>query len=307
MVHSESGTNDIEQSGAWNGKTNNDVPQRLSDAKQNQASFPWLLTVIHTFATSIGCVATMGFGSVKFTRASLKENLIIVTFSVLFTLNIAVSNASLAMVSIPLHQILRSTCPLVTMLIYRIVFGRAYSATLYVSMIPLILGVGLATAGDYYCTLAGFLCTMVGVILAVVKTIASNRLMTGTLALSPMELLLRMSPLAAIQCVIYAFITGEVNAFYHLYTAGHFSGKFGVEVVVNGSVALALNFVSMWTNKIAGALSMSVAGNTKQAFTILFGIVLFDVKLGWMNTVGTTVTIAGAMLYSTLEMDSKRA
>lgn len=285
----------------------NILHRTVLDAEQPQANFPWLLTVVHTSATSVGCAATMGISSVKFTRASPKENLIILAFSFLFTLNIAVSNVSLAMVSIPLHQILRSTCPLVTIFIYRIVFRRTYSATLYLSMIPLILGVGLATAGDYYCTLSGFLFTMLGVILAVVKTIASNRLMTGNLALSPMELLLRMSPLAAIQCIIYAFVAGEVQAFYHLYTTGHFSLAFGVALVVNGSVALVLNLVSMWTNKIAGALSMSVAGNTKQVLTILFGIVLFDIELGWMNTMGTVITIAGAMLYSKVEMDDKRA
>lgn len=36
-------------------------------------------------------------------------------------------------------------------------------------MIPLILGVGLATYGDYYFTNMGFILTFVGVVLAAIK------------------------------------------------------------------------------------------------------------------------------------------
>lgn len=36
-------------------------------------------------------------------------------------------------------------------------------------MIPLVLGVGLATYGDYYFTNVGFILTLAGVILAAIK------------------------------------------------------------------------------------------------------------------------------------------
>ena len=51
---------------------------------------------------------------------------------------------------------------------------------------PLILGVALATAGDYSCTVVGFNLTLLGVVLASVKTVATNRLMTRKLNLSAM-------------------------------------------------------------------------------------------------------------------------
>ena len=70
-------------------------------------------------------------------------------------------------------------------------------------MVPLIFGVALATFGDYYFTMIGFLLTALGVVLAAIKTVATNRLMTGSLALSAMEVLFRMSPLAATQCLFY--------------------------------------------------------------------------------------------------------
>lgn len=249
----------------------------------------------------------MGFGSLKLTRLNGKENLTLVAFSVLFTLNIAISNVSLSMVSVPFHQIMRSTCPVVTIWIYRVVYARTYSRDTYLSMIPLIFGVALATAGDYYCTVIGFTLTLLGVFLAAVKTVATNRLMTGSLALSAMEVLLRMSPLAAMQCICYAAMTGEVTRFRQAYADGEFSQGFGAALFANALIAFALNMVSFQTNKVAGALTMTVCGNVKQVLTIALGIVLFNVKVSWLNGLGTAVTIIGAVWYSKVELDNKRA
>jgi 1,4-dihydroxy-2-naphthoate octaprenyltransferase len=39
----------------------------------------------------------------------------------------------------------------------------------YASIVPVMLGVGLATFGDYYFTTIGFTLTLIGVVLAAVK------------------------------------------------------------------------------------------------------------------------------------------
>ena len=64
---------------------------------------------------------------------------------------------------------MRSTCPVFTIVIYRVFYGRSYSNATYLSLIPIIFGVGLATYGDYYFTRNGFLLTLLGVALASVK------------------------------------------------------------------------------------------------------------------------------------------
>lgn len=64
-------------------------------AVMQKAKFPWTLTVLHTTSTSIGCLAFLAMGKMKLTKLGTKENLILVAFSVLFTMNIAISNASL--------------------------------------------------------------------------------------------------------------------------------------------------------------------------------------------------------------------
>lgn len=267
--------------------------------------FPWVLTTIHTVFVSIGCYLLLLRGYFHLTQLDWRENAILVAFSFLFTINIAISNVSLAAVSVPFHQIMRSTCPIFTLAIYRIYFSRSYSSATYLSIAPIMFGVALATYGDYYFTVTGFWLTLLGVLLASLKTVVSNRLMTGTLALPALEILLRMSPLAALQGFAYAWVTGETGQIITLVREGLVPRTMVLALVGNGALAFVLNISSFQTNKLAGALTLTVAGNLKQCLTILLGIVLFHVRVSVPNGMGMAVAVAGAAWYSKVELDSK--
>jgi len=135
--------------------------------------YPWLLTALHAGSSLLGCSLLFLRGRLSLTKLSLRDNLILILFSFLFTINIAISNVSLSMVSMPFHQVLRSTCPFFTILICRFFYNRTYSTKTYLSLIPIIIGVALATYGDYCFTLSGFLLTLLGVILASIKVSSS--------------------------------------------------------------------------------------------------------------------------------------
>lgn len=137
--------------------------------------------------------------------------------------------------------------------------------------------------------------------------------MTGPLSLSPLEFLFRMSPLAFIQSLIYAYLTGEISDFS--LTAGPFS-KFDLQtsssisrsvivLAINGLLAFLLNISSFSTNKNAGALTMTVCGNVKQCLTILLGIMVFGVKVGLLNGLGMVGALAGAAWYGAVELGAK--
>ncbi|KAI9667517.1 MAG: UAA transporter [Bathelium mastoideum] len=269
--------------------------------------YPWLITTLHTSFGAFGCSLLLARGHFKLTRLTMRSHAILVAFSFLYTVNIAMSNVSLAMVSVPFHQIARSTCPIVTILIYRAFYARSYSTATYLSLIPVIFGVALATYGDYYFTTAGIILTFVGVILASIKTVATNRLMTGELALPALEVLLRMSPLAAVQSLMYACASGEASRLLDAVSQGNISRWIWLVLAGNGFLAFLLNVSSFQTNKLAGALTISVCSNLKQCLTILLGIMLFDVKVGALNGLGMVITLAGAAVYSKVELDAKAA
>ncbi|OAA39171.1 hypothetical protein NOR_06431 [Metarhizium rileyi] len=269
--------------------------------------FPWLLTFLHASFASMGTYSMMHLGYFKLSRLGRRENLALVAFSALFTANIAVSNLSLAMVSVPFYQTMRMLCPIFTILIYRTWYGRTYSYMTYLSLMPLIVGAAMTTAGEMTFTDAGFLLTILGVVLAAVKTVVTNRFMTGSLALPPVEFLMRMSPLAALQALACATVTGEVGGFRELVTSGDISLPTSIASLTgNGFLAFLLNISSFNTNKLAGALTMTVCGNLKQCLTVLIGIFLFNISVDLLNGAGMAVTMVGAGIYSKAELDNKK-
>lgn len=57
----------------------------------------------------------------------------------------------------------------------------------------------------------GFFLTILGTLLAALKTIVTNLIQVGRLKLHPLDLLMRMAPLAFVQCVIYSYASGELE------------------------------------------------------------------------------------------------
>ncbi|KAL0946082.1 hypothetical protein HGRIS_012352 [Hohenbuehelia grisea] len=105
-----------------------------------------------------------------------KETLVIVAFSFLYTINIVVSNVSLGLVTVPFHQVVRSSTPFFTIGLSLAIFGQRASRAKLGSLIPVIAGVAFATYGDYYFTLWGFTLTLLGTLLAALKTIVTHYL-----------------------------------------------------------------------------------------------------------------------------------
>lgn len=67
----------------------------------NKFPFPWALTGIHTLCGALGAQTALQRGFFTQQRLNTRENLVLVAFSSLYTINIAVSNLSLNLVTVP--------------------------------------------------------------------------------------------------------------------------------------------------------------------------------------------------------------
>ncbi|KAK5372085.1 hypothetical protein LTR11_006206 [Exophiala xenobiotica] len=285
-------------------------------------SSPYLLTASHAFTTFVATsiisrltsAATPSHGSsqtqktttsVESLRLPLRTHLILVAFSLLYTVNIALSNLTLGLVSLPMHQTIRATAPAITVLLTVIVFHtplRYYPMAVYLSLVPTICGVVVATSSMSAnvnvnvghdedrgsTTFGGVALTFLGAVLAVLKTMITHQLQKASsssssssssggyrlrIGLPPMTLVRYLSPYAVVQALGFACWTGEVT---HLLALGHATDpaarglrEIGVLAVVNMLSASALNIASFEANRRCGPLSMGVAGNLKQVFILV--------------------------------------
>jgi hypothetical protein len=130
---------------------------------------------------------------------------------------------------------------------------------------------------------------------------------------------MRMSPLAFIQCVVYGYLTGELDR-VRAYGATQMTRGKAIALLVNGIIACGLNIVSFTANKKAGALTMTVSAkwvsspaiwdhelmnSCKQVLTIALAVVLFDLHISFTNAIGIFLTLVGGGWYGYVEYQEK--
>lgn len=130
--------------------------------------------------------------------------------------------------------------------------------------------------------------------------------MTGSLKLHPLDILLRLSPLAAFQSIVLAWLQGELTLVLRQYNDSYMSREIMTLLLLNGSLALLQNVSSFHTNKMAGALTVSVCGNVKQCATILLGIITFRTQMGILNGMGIAIVSGSSAWYSWIQLQQKK-
>ncbi|KAJ6590979.1 triose-phosphate transporter family-domain-containing protein [Mycena vulgaris] len=268
--------------------------------------FPYTLSALHALFGTIGGTLLGKRGYFVPPRLNLRETAVLLAFSVLYAVNIVVSNVSLQLVTVPFHQVVRASTPIFTILLARILFGTNSSRAKKISLIPVVAGVGFATFGDYYFTPAGLLLTLLGTLLAALKTIFTHTLQSppSPTFSDPLALLSVLSPLALAHCTLLAHLTGEiarVRAYsYELSCLGVGA------LLLNGALAFGLNTVSFGANRRVGALGMTVAANVKQVLTVACAVVVFDLRISGLNTLGIVLTLGGGAWYACVELRERR-
>ncbi|KAI0926458.1 hypothetical protein AcW1_002556 [Taiwanofungus camphoratus] len=297
--------------------------------------FPYTLTALHALCGSVGGWLLRRRGAYIPAQLTTRNYGALAAFSVLYAINIAVSNVSLELVTVPFHQVVRAATPIFTTVLSVLFFGTQFSRIKILTLVPVMAGVALATYGDYYFTVWGFLLTLLGTFLAALKTIYTNVLQSSPppdstakavthpstgiflqpshilpprLSLHPLDLLTRISPLACVLCLLYACYSGELGRARHSFAQSEGIGGTRVLILLgNGAIAFGLNVVSLSANKHVGALNMTVAANVKQALTILCAVALFHLTITPMNALGIVITLAGGAWYAWVEYLDKMA
>lgn len=326
----------------------------------SQTFCPHLLTATHAFCTLITTHFVSSFSdnivhhhrrtqSTTFARLGVRAHTVLVCFSLLYTINIAISNLSLGLVSLSLHQTIRATAPAITVLISVLLLNRSlssYSTSTYLSLIPIIAGVILATTSptthdtarqrQETPSLKGIIITLVGAVLAVFKTILTNALQrkqttsrTGqsaprlnlSLNLSPTTLIRYTAPYAVLQALLFAWWAGEFLKIQQVLgrirsnAAPLASDRTIVVTGLNVIAAALLNIASFEANRRCGPLAMAVVANLKQVVILILGRQARNdgVPDGGRVVVGALMTIVGGAWFAwaqrkgNLSQDSRKS
>jgi len=223
-----------------------------------------------------------------------------VLFSILFAANIVVGNTGLKYVNVSLVQVVRSVIPAITIGLSVSFLGSTFPTSMWLSLIPIVLGAALAAYGEVELEIYGLMLILLVCFLSSFKTVLSNKFLVGEYKIHAMDFLLRMSVLSSIELFILILFNGEFEGLMETWQDYH-NGPFMSFLVTNGVAAFALNFSNFMTNKLTSPLSITVAGNVKHVVTILISVWYFKNPISNLNAIGTFITIIGAALYSYLD------
>ena len=67
-------------------------------------------------------------------------------------------------------------------------------------------------------------------------------------------------------------------------------------------MAFLLNYISFTTNKKTSPLTMTVAANLKQCLSIVLGVWVFQLQVGWVNALGIVIALGGGAWYAKVEL-----
>lgn len=259
--------------------------------------YPYTLSAIHMAVNIVGAeIFFLLSRTVKPKHIEGVNRVNIFIFSVIFSLNISIGNASLRYVSVNFNQVCRALVPVIVMGISIIYYRKIFSNNRKLAVIPIVLGVIFSFYGDMSFTAIGAFYTMLAVVLAALKAIMGGELLNGDLKLHEMDLLSKLCPLALLQIGMFAWLTGELDEILFRWDE-IMTGAAPRVVLLSGVLSFSLNVSSFIANKVTSPLTLCIAANVKQVILVAFGTVYFSDEVSLMNGIGIIIVILGSFKY----------
>eukprot|EP01130_Rhizamoeba_saxonica_P011181 TRINITY_DN462_c0_g1_i1.p1 TRINITY_DN462_c0_g1~~TRINITY_DN462_c0_g1_i1.p1 ORF type:complete len:299 (+),score=31.28 TRINITY_DN462_c0_g1_i1:253-1149(+) len=252
--------------------------------------YPVTLSSVHMLFTCVFSYVLINRVGIQRKQLNTDQNMKLVLFSLLFTMNIVVGNIGIRFVSVSLVQVIRSLIPGITMLLSFLILAKTYEKKYLYSVVLVCIGVCIASFSEANIHSGGLFMVFLVCLLSSSKTVVTQKFMQGKMKFHPFDLINRLSFFAFFQMFAISIALGETSSIVDEYFG---AGKEESDpqtmlclLAMNGIMAFSLNVSNFITTKKTSALTVTVAGNVKHATTIVFSILTFKNEVGMWNIIG---------------------
>lgn len=262
--------------------------------------YPIFLTMLHMLScAAYSLVAIKWLEIVPFQQIhSRRQFFKILALSIIFCFSVVCGNTSLRYLPVSFNQAIGATTPFFTAIFAFVITCKKESAQVYLALLPVVLGIVLASNSEPLFHFFGFLMCIGSTAGRALKSVVQGLLLTSEAErLHSMNLLLYMAPMAAVILLPFTlYIEGNVLAVTVEKARG--DGFMVFLLVANATVAYLVNLTNFLVTKHTSALTLQVLGNAKAAVAAVVSVLIFRNPVTVMGMTGFAVTIMGVVLYS---------
>ncbi|XP_027163555.1 probable sugar phosphate/phosphate translocator At3g11320 [Coffea eugenioides] len=269
--------------------------------------YPIFLTMCHMTACSLlSYIAIAWLKMVPMqTIRSRKQFFKISALSLVFCGSVVSGNVSLRFLPVSFNQAIGATTPFFTAVFaYLMTFKREAWLT-YVTLIPVVTGVVIASGGEPSFHLFGFIMCVGATGARALKSVLQGILLSSEgEKLNSMNLLLYMAPIAVV-LLLPATLYMEKNVVGITLALAKNDIRIIWYLLFNSALAYFVNLTNFLVTKHTSALTLQVLGNAKGAVAVVVSILIFRNPVSVTGMLGYSLTVFGVVLYSEAKKRSK--
>eukprot|EP00877_Chromochloris_zofingiensis_P001947 jgi/Chrzof1/11753/Cz06g08130.t1_TPT len=263
--------------------------------------FPYTVSTVHVVVGTLYCAVMYLLGAKKasFDRPITKDEFgRIFGPAFMHAIGHIAANISFAAVAISLTHTVKTLEPAFNVLLSRLVLGEATPLPVTLTLIPIMFGVGLASAGELSFNWTGFLSAMLSNLTFGFRAVWGKAAMTKTLGSTAVYAYTTL--ISALICIPFAlfFEGGALKAGAQAAIAKVGANRFYLDLAMVGLLYHLYNQFAFNTLQRVSPVSHGVCNVVKRVVIIFSSVIFFHQTLTTQAVVGTVIALAGTWLYT---------
>ncbi|NP_001130193.1 Probable sugar phosphate/phosphate translocator At3g11320-like [Zea mays] len=262
--------------------------------------YPIFLTMCHMSACALlsyAAIAWLRVVPMQLVRSRVQLAKI-AALSLVFCGSVVSGNVSLRYLPVSFNQAVGATTPFFTAVFAYIMTVKRESWVTYLTLVPVVTGVIIASGGEPSFHLFGFIMCIGATAARALKTVLQGILLSSDgEKLNSMNLLLYMAPIAVI-FLLPATIFMEDNVVGVTIELAKKDFTIVWLLLFNSCLSYFVNLTNFLVTKHTSALTLQVLGNAKGAVAVVVSIMIFRNPVSITGMLGYTLTVFGVILYS---------
>lgn len=205
-------------------------------------------------------------------------------------------NLNLAYNSVGFYQLSKLACIPVTIVIEYLLYGKSVSPPVLMTLIPITIGVGIATVSDVSVNLVGCAFASAAVLCTALAQIFTSSYQKK-LECDALQLLYLTSPLIATGMLVLTPFFEDVRVLKD----SDFSMPLIYHILISCLLALGVNVSNYLVLGKTSPLTYQVLGHLKTIMILVLGFVIFKYQSDAKSVLGIVIALGGVVAYTELK------